>query len=182
MEVPALLISIFALLFTVASFWRMNWRRGNLRVSGPRSFQAVGSEDGKVVVILPLVFYNDGAAPMIIENLRLILLWEKEGIPLAFNSTIETLAYEAEKRQRKFATGLVVRGGEARLEICEFRRNPGHLLFEAKSYPMELQARLGHRQTWGRLHRFSLNVTERALPAINQKFLIHDNEVGESGS
>lgn len=58
MPYASLVISGLALLFTVAGFWWMNWRRSNLRVSTPRTYAAVGSRD-VLLVKLPFVFYND---------------------------------------------------------------------------------------------------------------------------
>jgi len=39
-SIVALFISVFALLFTIFSFWWMNWRRGKIIVGSPRSFAA----------------------------------------------------------------------------------------------------------------------------------------------
>ena len=67
MSNASLLISFFALFFTIFSFWWMNWRKGKIIVGPPRSFAATSkSEDGLLIVQLPLVFYNDGAASQVI--------------------------------------------------------------------------------------------------------------------
>jgi len=57
----------------------MNWRRGHLKVSNVRTY-AAHSSNGKVLVELPLIFYNTGALPILIENLRLNISSEGEDI------------------------------------------------------------------------------------------------------
>ncbi len=76
---------------------------------------------------------------------------------------------------RTFATQFPVRGREAVLLICEFQRRPGSMLFEVRSYPMQLQARLGDSEEWKPICSFTLNVTEPALQSINSSFVVHDN-------
>ncbi|MGA3486381.1 hypothetical protein ACK8GG_00005 [Micromonosporaceae bacterium DT55] len=69
---PSMVIALAALAFTVISFWWMNVRRGSLRLHRPHSYAAsVDPED--MDINLPLVFHNDGAAPIIIQDLRLRL-------------------------------------------------------------------------------------------------------------
>ena len=72
MNYSALIISTLALLFTIFSFWWMNWRTGILRVGTPRSYAAFGSVENKMVLEFPFVFFNDGPIPIIVQNLRLV--------------------------------------------------------------------------------------------------------------
>ncbi|MFQ5857385.1 MAG: hypothetical protein ACE5LU_17400 [Anaerolineae bacterium] len=87
MNNPALIISILALLFTVFSFWWMNWRKGKLHVGSPRGFAAFGSMERKMVLEFPFVFFNDGPIPIIVQSLRLTLLEEQTPRPLNFIAT-----------------------------------------------------------------------------------------------
>src|SRR5688572_21193856 len=107
MTYAALIISITALLFTVFSFWWMNWRTGNLRVGRPRTFAAFGSQDGKVVLEFPLIFFNDGPIPIFVQNLRLIFLEEKQPRPLNFIAIVKKLGTDED---RAFATQFPVDG------------------------------------------------------------------------
>lgn len=172
MNNPALLISILALLFTIFSFWWMNWRKGKLIVGSPRTFAAFGSLEGKMVLEFPFVFFNNGPTPIIIQNLRLIFAEEKEPYPLGFNATVKKLGKDED---RAFATQFPVRGREALLLICEFQRTPGGMIFEERNYPLELQAKLDNSTKWKRICKFNLNVTKKSLPTINQQFIVHDN-------
>jgi len=170
---PALIISTLALTFTVLSFWWMNWRRGKLIVGVPRSYAARGSQTDNLIITLPLVFYNDGAAAIIVQNLRLLLLHEgPDTRPLFFNATLEKLLKD---EGRAFATQFPVRGREGITVICEFQRAPGNLLFEAKPYPIELQAILDRNREWQEVCCFDLRVVASAVPVINKQYVAHDN-------
>jgi hypothetical protein len=170
---PALIISILALLFTVFSFWWMNWRKGNLFVATPRSYAAIGAMDGKMVLEFPFVFFNDGPIPIIVQNLQIVFLDEKASRPLAFMATVKQLGKHDESRS--LATQFPVRGREALLIICEFQRVPGGLLFEEKSYKLELQGKLDRNKKWKRICVFDFHVTKQSAPSINKQFIAHDN-------
>jgi hypothetical protein len=171
-DIAALIISTLALLFTISSFWWMNWRRGKLIVGKPRSYAARGAQTENLIITLPLVFFNEGAAAIVVQNLQLLLLQEGETRPLFFNATLEKLLKD---ESRSFATQFPVRGREAVTLICEFQRSPGNLVFESKRYPIELQAILDDRNEWETLARFDLNIIDSAIPAINRQYLAHNN-------
>ena len=68
---PALWIALASLLFTVASFWWMSARRGRIaRVRAPNAF-ALLSTSAQLLLHLPIVLYNTGAAAIVVENLRI---------------------------------------------------------------------------------------------------------------
>ncbi len=118
MNYPSLTISVFALLFTIFSFWRMNWRAGKLNLSAPRSYTAFGSLKGKMILEFPFVFFNDGHLPIIVQNLRLIFSDKKQSQPLNFMATVKKLG---NPENRTIATEFPVLGREALLLICEFQ-------------------------------------------------------------
>jgi len=65
-------VACLALFFTICSFWWLNARRGKVRGFPPSSFAAsFGSR--RLVLILPLVLLNDGAAPVVVTDLRIRL-------------------------------------------------------------------------------------------------------------
>jgi hypothetical protein len=172
MQIASLSISVLALLFTILSFWWMNWRRGKLIVSPPRSYAALGSRDGDLDIDLPLVFFNTGPIPYIVENLRLIFADEEDPRPLSLNATSQNLGT---RQNRAFATQFIVRGREAVSMVYEFKRRPGQMLFEPRRYDMKVQAKFAHKTAWQNICSFPLNVTELALPAINERLIVHDN-------
>lgn len=65
-------VALFALVFAVASFWVIYYRRGALGSFAPHSF-AAAAQSGELLITLPLVFHNDGAAPIVVQDLRLRL-------------------------------------------------------------------------------------------------------------
>lgn len=174
MNYSALVISILALLFTVFSFYWMNWRRGELIISAPRSYAAKGSQTDLLLIELPLVFFNSGPIPIVVQNLRLMLSDEQPpGKPLRFIATVEKIGTS---EGRTFAMQFPVRGREATRLICEFQRGPGSLVFKPRIYPIELQGKLDQNETWETLCSFVLRVNEESIASINTAFVVHDNE------
>jgi hypothetical protein len=169
---PAILVSFSALGFTLYSFWWMNWRKGKLHIGEPRSYAAHGSMDDLLILQIPFVFFNTGPTPIIVQNLRIIFTEESSPEPLIFSATVGKLASDA---GRALSTQIPIRGREAPLIICEFQRRPGNLLFESRSYPIELQAKLDDSKKWKCVCRFSLNVNKMALHTINRLLAGHDN-------
>lgn len=167
----ALLISTLALLFTVFSFWWMNWRKGKLHVGRPRSCAAVGATSGKMTVEVPLIFFNDGALPIVIQDLRLSFVKGQLGPLLRFVATSKTLGTFDE---RSFATQLAVNGREAIHKNCEFTREPGQLDFQVGTYDFKVEAQLDSKDSWEQLCVFTLNVEEKHLPAINKNYLVYN--------
>ena len=172
MSYSAFIISTLALLFTVFSFWWMNWRKGKLIVGVPRSYAAFGSEEGRAVLEFPFIFFNNGPMPIFIQNLRIIIANEEDRCPFIFTATVEKLGTD---HNRSLATQFPVRGREAALLICQFQREPGNILFQQGSYPIELQALIGNSMKWKRISRFSMNVSSRSGQSINSQFIAHDN-------
>jgi hypothetical protein len=120
MRNPLVWAALLALLFSVGSFWWMHWRRGKLRVSAPRSYAVVGQKD-RLYILAPFVFYNDGAAPIIVETLRRIIDNQVDR-PLTFQATLTKLGTS---EGRGFAFQFPVPGRQAVSLICEFQRQPG---------------------------------------------------------
>lgn len=68
---PALVMSVLALAFSIASFWWIQARHGRLISFAPQSF--AGALRTKPVLNVPLVLHNTGAVPLIVRNFRLRL-------------------------------------------------------------------------------------------------------------
>src|SRR4030065_2147483 len=137
MSVTALALSIFALTFTIFSFWWMNWRKGSLKISNIRTYAAVSSQN-KLLIELPIIFFNPGALPVLVDNLRLI--FPDRGGPhtaLFFNATVEKLGTD---EGRAFATPFAVHKGQALLKICEFQRPRSGFVFEPQNYEITIEA------------------------------------------
>jgi hypothetical protein len=68
---PPVAISVCALLFTVASFWWIQARRGRLRLHTGHVLS--GALAKKAIVYLPFVFHNPSPATLTVVDLRLII-------------------------------------------------------------------------------------------------------------
>jgi hypothetical protein len=172
---PALIISILALFFTVFSFWWMNWRPGKLVLTEPRSYAAIAAAD-KVIIELPLVFFNTGATPIVVHNLHLTL----PGVdrPLFFNAVVQKLG---DHDDRRFATQFAVRQREAVTLICEFQGQVSGFAFERREYPVLLEWVRGNSRKWRELLQFPLTVTlktySHVLPALQHEAAARMNAV-----
>jgi hypothetical protein len=169
MDIAAFIISLSALGFTISSFWWMNWRRGDVLVGDPRTY-AASNTDASLMIEFPLVLYNTGPRPILIENLRLILLDEGVGAkPLFFNAVVDKLATD---EGREYATQFPLQGNTTIRKICEFHRKPANFTFKAKKYRIELQASLNDRKEWVTLKTFDLNVLPEFVAMLNSNTLM----------
>lgn len=168
-----IIISTLAILFTIGSFWWMNWRRGRLQLWPPRSYAAKGGAD-QLTIQLPLVMFNTGPTPIVVRNLRVVLPEEADMPTASFQATVPKLA---STEGREWATGFPVRGREAVRVIGQFINKQTGVVFTAKTYVVEVQARLGTGNRWVSLLRFDLKVTDQHLPQLNETFIAHDNEL-----
>jgi len=176
MNYSALIISILALLFTVFSFWWMNWRRGKLIIGSPRSFAATcQGEVGDLIVQLPLVFYNTGATAQIVQNLRLTLEQEeKKSFSLYFNNTLSNLA---SNENREWARQFAVEGRKSYSSIFVFQREPGKFVFKPPKCTAILEAKLNEKDKWETLLTFTMQTPKSAIGPLNSGQLIaHDND------
>lgn len=173
MDISAVVVSVLALLFTTFSFWWMNWRRGRLTLSEIRTYAAVSSGNS-LIIQLPIVFFNSGAMPVLVNNLRLTFPdLGKEHTALFFNDTVEKLASD---QGRLMATPFPVHGGEALLKICGFQRSRSGFNFEVGKYELNIEGRLGQDTDWTLLKTFTLKIRESQLNNLNSAFIAQDNE------
>ncbi len=173
MNIAAIVVSVLALLFTTFSFWWMNWRRGKLVLSDIRTFAAVSSGNS-LIVQLPIVFFNSGPMPVLINSLRLTFPDHgSEHTALFFNNTVKKLATDEET---SMATPFPVHGGEALLKICGFHRSRSGFNFEVGVYELKIEGRLDQSADWKVLKTFKLKIRESQVKNLNSCFIAHDNE------
>ena len=171
MEITAFIISSLALLFTLYSFWWMNWRLGNLVVSAPRTY-AAGTGDNKLLIEIPLVLYNSGPKPIIVENLQLRFQDEQFKIPpLFFNATVDKLGTD---ENRAFATQFAVPGNKTLSLICEFQARTDFKFGEAE-YLLSLEARINEKD-WVLVKEFEIKVSLASAVILSEgKLHVADN-------
>lgn len=167
------ILAIVGLAWALGSFYWLHWREGKLVVSGPRSYQAAVTS-AKVVVDLPLAFFNDGAAPMVIQNLNLDLSQGSSSILLRFNATRDKLGAE----KQSWATQIALEGRKSYATVCSFQAklNGDSFRFQPGRCQCVLWGRLGKSRKWQVLLRFELTVEESAAEKINSgQFLVYDS-------
>lgn len=170
----ALLISTCSLLFLM---WWTRWRKGKLHVGRPRAF-AVSSRPDLLLLQIPVVFYNDGAVPIIVNDLKLAMGSGEQARTLGLAATVTRVGTDD---GRAFATQFPVPARQAVFLILEFQRSPGGVSyevysFEATEYPVELYGKLDAHEEWTLLSRFHLRIEENILRSINSGILLaHSN-------
>jgi hypothetical protein len=167
------LISIIALALALATFWWINLRKGKLIVPSPRSLSICGGQKaGRAVMRIPLTFYNDGALPLIVRNMRIRI---DDGAPIPFLAT--AFSIESDKKGEdngyRFATQFPIEGRNALHLVAVFIGKDGMTLI-VKKYTFVIESLLADSNKWNEICRFQFNVKEKDLENINSSLLAYD--------
>ena len=93
----AAVIATCALVFTVGSFWWLNARQGRLKSFEPHTF-SFGMDQWKVRLRLPLILYNNGAIPIVVQNIRLQFTGESDSVqPLSWVASLSRIKPEKDE-------------------------------------------------------------------------------------
>jgi len=171
-------VALTALLWAIGQFWWMHWHKGEITLGAPRSYAAIAHQkDDFLLVRLPLVFYNAGAAAIVVQNLRLGLEQNGRKSPLLhFNQTVSKLDVEQEG---DWATQFPVRGREAVPLICEFLRKPREsFVFTAGDCDAVLEGKFDQDGSWRVLVKFKLYTPGSYLSTLNSNrtLIAYDND------
>jgi hypothetical protein len=158
----AVLIAICALLFTVASFWWLNARRGRLRSFEPHTFSA-GIPSHVARLRFPVVLYNTGAVPIVVQNLRLRFPRERDSEPLPWVASRSQIRPD-EHESHDFPAVFSVPGRTAHQIFVEFGGPSLGFTLESRDYPTLIEVKLGHKKKWKRLLRFTFRAGDIAAP------------------
>lgn len=165
---PSLVVSVLALVFTIASFWWIQVRRGRLRSYPPTSY--AGAFPGTDVrLVLPLVLYNPAPAPITILAFRMridphvcricgrghdptvpaTLSWQ------AVQGQLEPAGARNEVRHgtRVLPSAFPIEGRRAVERFIEFARKDQRLRLADGPYPATVEVLLAHRRLWRWLAR-----------------------------
>lgn len=154
----------------------MHWRRGRIIVSPPRSFAATSKGMNDLLIIqLPLVFYNDGAATQVVQNLRLNLVQNaNRSAILYFNNTVPDLVSAS---AREWARQFAVEGRKSYSSVFVFQRSPGNFMFTTGKSQATLEAKLNDDDKWKVLLKFDLQTPAKGIQTLNSGQLIpYDND------
>ncbi len=154
----------------------MHLRTGRIIVGPPRSFAATSKgKDDLLIVQLPLVFYNDGAASQVVQNLRLSLVQnQNRSAILHFNNTVPDLA---NANTREWARQFAIEGRKSYSSVFVFQGSPGNFDFAAGKCQAILEGKLNNEDKWKVQLTFDLQTPAGRIQTLNSGCLIaYDND------
>lgn len=170
-----LLMSTIALSATAYSLYRTYWRKGNLRAVAPRTYVLRNRQDQGLYTIFPFTFYNTGARPVIIRNLRLQITSSHGPVKSVYFSAIKQgFIGDANNKgptdYRVFAVQFpVLPGHSAQTVYCEFQNLSDKGIIKTGTYDALLAYTSETKEEWSDLLRFKLYYR-------HAEGLIHEND------
>lgn len=169
---PGVIVGSLALLFTVASFWWLNARQGRLRSFEPHSF-AAAVNDAVLLLRFPLVLYNTGPKPIVVQNLRLVFPHEPHSVlPLPWRASRSEIKPHSDDGHALPAV-FAVQGRSCREAFVEFGAPMPGFHMEQRDYVVRVEAHLGHKRNWRPLLTFTVRGDRITSPG---QFIAYSNE------
>jgi hypothetical protein len=155
--VVTLAVAALALVFTVASFWWIQVRRGRLVSYEPQTYSGY-TMSGGFRFRLPLTIYNTGARALVVIDLRLSFVEQNVTVPvISFRRTIKATSGDVED----FAHPFAIPGRSAVSRFVEFGTN--HWAPDPDTwYRLRVEVRTGDDGDWSELLEFKLSSPEKA--------------------
>ncbi|MER7739873.1 hypothetical protein ABTX34_16425 [Streptomyces sp. NPDC096538] len=170
----AAVVAACALLFTIASFWWLNARQGVLKSYTPHSFAAAITPT-KTLIRIPLVIFNTGPKPVIVQNLRLTLSTSSQGkATLPWSTTRDRIRPEPNDDPR-LPSVFVVSGRSAIQAFIEFSTPFPNFVPEHREYQATIECKLGHKKDWSNLLTFPIQLGNITNPGT---YIAYSNEPG----
>jgi hypothetical protein len=159
------LLSVLALGFTLFSFWWMNWRAGTLQVGDLQHFAAgkattsPGDKPNTLLVGLPLVIFNTGASPVVLESLRIVSRPDELGTLLyqAVDEPLWTAEHPIKIERDYFFLPTVIRPNDVLKKNFVFTSGVCERDFAAVLYNLQLEAKITGSREWQRLKHIELD-------------------------
>jgi len=129
----------------------------------------VGEEKGKLIFQIPLVFYNNGAATQVVQNLKLEIEQNNKSAILIFNGTESDLAYQ-EGSKRLWARQFAIEGRKTYSAVFEFFKNPVEFLPSEGRCKATLKGKLYEKRVWSELLVFPLIIKDPHFSHIDPPY------------
>lgn len=168
-----IVISIAALVFTITSFWWMNWRIGKLNVSAPFTYAASTQAD-KLILLFPLVFHNSGPVPYVVRDLRVRFRDEAPSVPLDFQR-IRSGVSPSHATLVDLSSAFPVPGNQVVRLFCEFQRIPQGREMTVGAHPLLLEGITDKSDEWQELVAFDVHVSQAAKHTMSSAFVAFMN-------
>jgi hypothetical protein len=163
--IASVVVAIAALIFSVASFWWIQARRGKLTSFPPQTFSGHLSIDSSTIR-LPLSIFNNGAAPIITTDLRLRLRTPNNEEILMGAQTIRRSLKPESDDVDDFMHPICIPGRAVVSKHIEFEsRVPPQKLLLGTPVTAIVEGMQDHGSEWIELVSFTLHVEIMADPA-----------------
>jgi hypothetical protein len=166
-------ITSLALVFTVASFWWSNWRRGRLRVDRPRTF-AYHEDQKNSMILLPLAITNTGARIILVTAVRIKLGGTKKSPRVAW------MIRERQGPEPKSGDGVMIaanftiEGRKSQVRFSEFEFSPP-LKLRSGQYPVRVEALMAHKRRWRKIGELKLTIDSAKITENAGHYIAYDN-------
>jgi hypothetical protein len=171
-NVPALIISLCTLTFTIASFWWLNARQGKLKGFPPQTFAM--KHDTRTLIRVPFAVHNTGPKPIVVRDIKLRCFTnDREFCEFSWKMTPSNLDPTMDRAApSKLPAVFVLQGHSAHELVIEFAGNFLHSDNRQECCTTEILALLGHKNSWASLSRFNLHLErtkkqDRYTPYLN---------------
>jgi hypothetical protein len=163
-------IASLALLFTIGSFWWLNARQGRLKSSEPQSFAACRTPD-KLRLLFPLVLYNSGATPIVVQDMQLSFPLESRWkVPLPWTTTRSKLP--PPDGGLAFPAVFSIPGRTAQQMFIEFGGAFPDVTPLARDYRVQIDVKVVHRKQRKHLVTFTLRAAHITHP---ERYITYSN-------
>lgn len=183
MSYAALAISVMALLFTIASFWWLHARPGNLRTYEPTTWAAYVARE-RSAIRLPLVLHNEGAATVVVSGLRLRFPGGQEIMAWEWTRTrVDPRGDDVQDVTAPFS----IPGRQTKELVAEFVGQFPGVVPEPRAHEVVIEAQCSLHHGWRPVLAFDLQLQNLLHPGnyivyTNQADYLSEEELGEGAA
>jgi hypothetical protein len=160
MAIVSIFIACLALAFTIGSFWWLHARRGSLVSFEPQTFAAAATPQ-QSRVRLPLVLFNTGATPIVVQDMR--LRFPEGQSPILPWALTRSQLKPASDDGHAFPAVFSILGRSTVQMFIEFG-GPSAGGVPAADCQAQVDVKLGHRDGWDHLLTFTLRASRITDP------------------